>query len=72
MDRDGSEFLDAQWVARCAHRLRRQWPHADVVSLEEAAIELWKVDWLREMSAEDAAELWLQPLPPRPTGGIAR
>ncbi|MEO8312652.1 MAG: hypothetical protein ABI520_15900 [Caldimonas sp.] len=68
MDRDASEFADMQWVARCAHRLRRQWPHADVESLEEAALELWRVNWLREMPAEAAAELWLRPLSGRPPG----
>ena len=57
-----SPFLDVQWVAQCDHRLRRQWPHADLASLEEAAVELWRVDWMREMGAEDAAELWLHPL----------
>lgn len=62
MDRGASQFVDAQWVAQCAHRLRRRWPHADVASLEETAIELWQIDWLREMAAEDAAELWLHPL----------
>ncbi len=62
MDRIASPFFDVQWVAQCAHRLRRQWPHADLASIEEAAIELWRVDWLREMAAGDAAELWLQPL----------
>jgi hypothetical protein len=41
-----------------------------VASLEEAATELWRIDWLREKPAEDAAELWLQPLRSRPTGGI--
>ena len=66
MDRQTSELTDVQWVARCAHRLRRQWPHADVASLEEAALELWRVDWLREMAAEEAAELWLRPLAGRP------
>lgn len=68
MDRDASEFMDEQWVARCAHRLRRQWPHADVASLEEAALALWRIDWLREMAAEDAATLWLEPLCRRPPG----
>lgn len=62
MDRASSELVDVQWIARCTYRLRRQWPHADVASLEEAALELWRVDWLREMSAEAAAELWLAPL----------
>lgn len=62
MDRTGSSFFDVQWVAQCVHRLRRQWPHADLASLEEAAVELWRVDWMRAMGAEEAAELWLQPL----------
>ena len=70
MDRSASELIDAPWVARCARRLRQHWPHADVASLEEAAIELWRIDWLREMTAEDAAELWLQPLRRRPAGNI--
>ena len=70
MDREASEFVDVQWVARCAHRLRRQWPHADVASLEEAALELWRIDWLREMAAEEAAELWLRPLVARASGGV--
>jgi hypothetical protein len=67
-DRDAGKFFDVQWVAQCAHRLRRQWPHADVGSIEEAAIELWRIDWLRAMAAEEAAELWLQPLSRRPPG----
>jgi hypothetical protein len=70
MERSASELVDMQWVARCAHRLRRRWPHVDVASLEEAATELWRVDWLREMAAEDAAELWLQPLSAGPAGEI--
>ena len=62
MNRATDNLVDVRWVAQCAHRLRRQWPHADVASLEEAAIELWRIDWMREMSGEDAAELWLHPL----------
>ena len=62
MDRSAREFVDVEWVARCTRRLRRHWPHADVASLEEAATDLWRVDWLREMGGEEAAELWLQPL----------
>ena len=70
MDRSASEFVDVEWVARCARRLRRHWPHADVASLEEAATDLWRIDWLREMSAEAAAELWLEPLRFGSSGGI--
>jgi hypothetical protein len=33
-----------------------------VTSLGEAAVELWRTDWLREMSGESAAELWLKPI----------
>ncbi len=36
--------------------------HADPTSLEEAAVELWQIDWLRRMEGEGAAELWLRPL----------
>ena len=70
MDRTASEFIDVQWVARCAHRLRRRWPHVDVASLEEAATELWRIEGLRERAPEEAAELWLQPLSARPSGEI--
>ena len=70
MDRSASEFVDVEWVARCARRLRQHWLHADVASLEEAATELWRVDWLRAMAAEEAAELWLQPLCSRRSDGI--
>ena len=62
MDRPPDNLIDVQWVAQCAHRLRKRWPHADVLTLEETAIELWRVDWLREMSGEQAATLWLEPL----------
>jgi len=41
-----------------------------VASLEEAATELWRIEGLREMAAEDAADLWLQPLSSRPSGEI--
>ena len=62
MNRDAGNLADVQWLARCANRLRVEWPRADVTSIDEAALELWNVDWLREMSGEDAAVLWLQPL----------
>jgi len=62
MTRDPDNLADVQWVAQCARRLRTQWPHADLSSLEEAALELWQVDWLREMTGAAAAELWLRPL----------
>jgi hypothetical protein len=65
MTRDPDNLADVQWVAQCAHRLRSHWPHADPRSLEEAALELWQTDWLREMSGRDAAELWLRPLASR-------
>ena len=70
MDRGASDSVDAQWIARCARRLRRHWPHADVASLDEAAIELSRVEFLREMAGEDAAEFWLEPLRSRPAGEI--
>jgi hypothetical protein len=67
MDPDADASLaDTQWIARCAHRLREQWPRADLLSLEEAALDLWRVEWLRSMGPTEAAALWLQPLRPRP------
>jgi hypothetical protein len=59
---DADNWQDVQWVAQCARRLREQWPHADVLSLEEAAADLWRVDWLRQMTPAEAAELWLYPM----------
>ena len=59
MDRDRGKRFDSQWVAQCARRLRERWPHADVTSLEEAAIELWDDEVLRSMAPADAAESWL-------------
>jgi hypothetical protein len=38
--REAGKFFDVQWVAQCARRRRERWPHADVTSLEEAAVEL--------------------------------
>jgi len=62
MNRDADNLVDVQWIAKCANRLRQQWPRADVASIDEAALELWRVEWLREMSGEEAAALWLRPL----------
>jgi len=62
MNRDADNLVDVQWIAKCANRLRQQWPRADVASIDEAALELWRGEWLREMSGEEAAALWLRPL----------
>ena len=62
MNRDADNLVDVQWIAKCANRLREEWPRADVASIDETALELWQVDWLREMSGETAAALWLRPL----------
>jgi len=62
MNRDADNLVDVQWIAKCANRLREEWPRADVASIDETALELWQVDWLREMSGEAAAALWLRPL----------
>ncbi len=51
-----------QWVAQCSRILRQQWPHLDVISLEETALQLWRNETLKGMSAEEAAALWLWPL----------
>ena len=53
MDRSASEFIDVEWVARCAHRLRRRWAHVDVALLEEAATELW----LQPLSSRPSGEI---------------
>lgn len=62
MNRDTHNLADVKWVAQCAHRLRQHWPHADVVALEKAALELWDNDELRELAPADAAARWLAPL----------
>jgi len=56
------ELHKLEWVAQCTRRLREHWPHADVVSLEEAAVELWNDDELRALAPADAAANWLEPL----------
>lgn len=62
MNCDAANMTDVQWLARCASRLRQQWPRADVASIDETALELWSAEWLREIPGEDAAALWLRPL----------
>ena len=47
-----------------------EWQRVVVASLEEAATDLWRIDWLREMGAEAAAELWLEPVRFGSSGGI--
>ena len=62
MQRDADNPIDVQWLARCADRLRQQRPRADVMSIEEVAIELWDTERWSELSGEEAVEIWLQPL----------
>lgn len=62
MNRDADNLVDVQWLARCANRLRQEWPRADVTSIEEAALELWGAQKLRELPGDEAAAIWLEPL----------
>ena len=62
MNRDADNLADVQWLALCARRLRQQWPRADVTSIDETALELWGVEALRELTGEEAAARWLEPL----------
>ena len=62
MNRDADNLADVQWLAMCARRLRQQWPRADVTSIDETALELWGVEALRELTGEEAAARWLEPL----------
>ena len=48
------------WQARCAARLRVQWPRLQAKDTDEAAAELWNDDQLREMEPEQAAVEWLR------------
>ena len=54
--------VDPQWSARCAWRLRQRWPHADPLSLEEAAEELWANPELQALDPVVAADRWLEPV----------
>jgi hypothetical protein len=62
MSGDADNLVDLQWIALCAHTLRGQWPRVDVASIDEAALELWRISWLRELPGDEAAALWLGPL----------
>ena len=63
-----SIFVDArevgmetsQWIARCALRLREEWPRPAGADLAEAAAELWEQNRWREMEPEVAAAAWLR------------
>ena len=69
MDRGAGKFFDVEWVANCTRRLRERWPHADLTSLEEAAVELWSDEELRALPPSRAAEKWLRRgTPPEVTG----
>jgi len=46
-------FQPARWKTRKL---------ADVASIDEASLELWSAEWLREMAGEEVAALWLRPL----------
>lgn len=48
------------WQARCAARLRVQWPRLQAVETGEAAAELWADEHLRKMEPEQAAVEWLR------------
>jgi hypothetical protein len=58
MDAQFDKLADVKWVAQCADRLRRRWPHADL--LEEAACELCSSRKWRVADPEVAAEQWLR------------
>ena len=60
MNRDADSLADAIWVAQCARRLREQWPHADPVSIDETAAELWGDESLRTVAPVEAAVTWLR------------
>lgn len=62
MNGNEHKLSEAYWIAQCARRLREHWPHADVVALEEAAMDLWRDEDLRALRPEDAAARWLSPL----------
>ena len=60
MNRDADNLADVQWVAQCAQCLREQWPRADSTSLEEAAMEIWREEPMRQLTPTQAADAWLR------------
>jgi hypothetical protein len=59
MNGNEHKLSEAQWIAQCARRLREHWSHADVVALEEAAMDLWRDEELRALAPFEAAARWL-------------
>ena len=51
--------IDEVWVAHFARALRDHWPRLQLVSLEEAARELWSDPKLRTLAGGEAAARWL-------------
>ena len=64
MNRDADVLVDVQWLARCANRLRQEWLRADVMSIEEAAVELWGAEWLRAMPGANSGRSPFKHNPP--------
>ncbi|WP_086922222.1 hypothetical protein [Variovorax sp. JS1663] len=56
------------WIAACAHRLQQRWRTVDPDQLEELAEDLWRDPRLRTMHPDEAARVWLEPLPSREGG----
>jgi hypothetical protein len=49
-----------QWIARCALRLREEWPRLAGADLAEVAAEIWAEDRWQLMEPEAAAVAWLR------------
>lgn len=60
----GMDLLPSQWISQCAQRLGERWRTVPVAELEEAAIEVWRDEELRQLAPEAAAARWLRPLTP--------
>jgi hypothetical protein len=54
------DFETADWIARCAARLRREWPNLATQDIEEAAEALLADARWRELPPEQAAVAWLR------------
>ncbi|MBA3599277.1 MAG: hypothetical protein H0W40_18160 [Methylibium sp.] len=51
---------ESQWIARCALRLREEWPRLAGADLAEVAAELWAQERWRTLEPEEAATAWLR------------
>lgn len=50
------------WLRTMSERLQQQWPSIDPQRLDDLALDLWRDERLRTLSAPEAADVWLRPV----------